>query len=105
MMIVSQSVVDPADFVARDAEQYCAALRALDSVANETVHMKLLAWVMGLPAGIDPADAAQMVLHQQVAASGTRISAPLMKLIETVAQYPRDRLARMVSGRRQAVVN
>lgn len=99
-MIVSQT-----DFVSLNAEQsgaeqYCASLRALDSVAHEPVQMKLLAWVMGLPAGIDPADAAQMVMQRQAQVPEASISLQLMKLIETVAEYPRARLATMVRGRR-----
>ena len=95
-MIASQN-----DFASIHAEQYCASLRALDTVTHETVQMKLLAWVMGLPAGIDPAAAAQIVLIQERAAP--QISAPLLKLIETVAQYPAERLAAMVRGRRGAL--
>lgn len=96
-MIASQT-----DSVTLNAEQYRASLRALDAVAHETVQMKLLAWVMGLPAGIDPADAARLVIHEE-RAHPTFISAPLMKLIETVAQYPAERLAAMVRGRRAAL--
>ena len=95
-MIASQT-----DFTSIHAEQYCASLRALDTVAHETVQMKLLAWVMGLPAGIDPAAAAQVVLHRE--RTTPQISAPLLKLIETVAQYPAERLAAMVRGRRSVL--
>lgn len=97
-MIASQN-----DFASLHAEQYCASLRALDTVAHETVQMKLLAWVMGLPAGIDPAAAAQMVLTRERATP--QISAPLLKLIETVAQYPAERLAQLVTRRRRSVLN
>ncbi|WP_133614086.1 hypothetical protein [Dongia mobilis] len=100
-MIASRTDSTTTDFAALRAEQYCDALRQLDAVAHEPVQMKLLAWVMGLPAGIDPADAARLVLGQQQAG----ISAPLMKLVETVAAYPRARLAQMVTGRRRAALN
>lgn len=90
------------DFASTHAEQYCASLRALDAVQHETVQMKLLAWVMGLPAGIDPADAARVVMREE-RAHPNFISAPLLKLIETVAQYPAERLAAMVRGRRTAL--
>lgn len=96
-MIASQS-----DFPTLNAEQYCASLRALDAVTHETVQMKLLAWVMGLPAGIDPADAARIVMRE-VRERPSFISAPLLKLVETVAQYPAERLAAMVRGRRAAL--
>jgi len=84
-----------------DGAQLNASLLALDAVAHEPVQMKLLAWVMGLPNGLDPAIAARMVMSQH----DMRISAPLMKLIEVVAQYPRERLARMVAGKRRVVLN
>jgi hypothetical protein len=79
-----------------DGAELNASLLALDAVAHESVQMKLLAWVMGLPNGLDPAVAARMVMKQHDA----RISAPLMKLIEVVAQYPRERLAQMVRRRK-----
>jgi hypothetical protein len=88
-----------------DAVQLNASLLALDTEVNEPVQLKLLAWVMGLPSGIDPAMAAKIVMQQQVARPEARISAPLMKLIETVAQYPRERLAQLVIGRRRALLN
>lgn len=84
-----------------DGAQLNASLLALDAVAHETVQMKLLAWVMGLPNELDPAIAARMVMNEQ----DTRISAPLMKLVEAVAQYPRERLARMVVARRRMALN
>lgn len=82
-----------------DGAQLNASLVALDAVAHEPVQMKLLAWVMGLPNGLDPAVAARMVMSQHDA----RISVPLMKLVEIVAQYPRERLAQMV--RRRSALN
>lgn len=101
-MITSQSDSTFVDLVSIHAEQYCASLRALDAVAHESAQMKLLAWVLGLPAGIDPAEAARMVMRQETV-SPHFISAPLLKLVETVAQYPAARLAAMVSGRRKAL--
>ena len=88
-----------------DGAQLNAALLALDAVAHEPVQMKLLAWVMGLPSEIDPAMAARLVIHQQVTGPAEKISGPLMKLIETVAQYPRERLALLVAGRRRTSLN
>jgi hypothetical protein len=82
-----------------DGAQLNASLLALDAVAHEPVQMKLLAWVMGLPSDLDPAIAARMVMKQR----DGRISAPLMKLVEVVAQYPRERLAQMV--RRRTALN
>jgi hypothetical protein len=88
-----------------DDSQLNASLLALDAVAHEPVQLKLLAWVMGLPSGLDPAIAARIVMTQQLAEHSVRVSAPLMKLVETVAQYPRERLAQLVNGRRRAAIN
>ena len=83
--------------------QLNASLMALDTQVNGPVQMKLLAWVMGLPYGLDPARAAQLVLDHQRADRQQGISAALLRLIETVAQYPQERLARMAGARRRAV--
>ncbi|MDY0874320.1 hypothetical protein [Dongia rigui] len=88
-----------------DDTQLNASLLALDAVTHEPVQLKLLAWVMGLPSGLDPAIAARIVMKQQVADHSMRVSAPLMKLVETVAQYPRERLAQLVKARRRAAIN
>lgn len=88
-----------------DGAQLSASLLALDAVAHEPVQMKLLAWVMGLPSEVDPAMAARFVMHLQVTGPEVKISAPLMKLIEAVAQYPRERLALLAAGRRRTSPN
>ena len=90
---------------ALDAVQLNASLLALDTQVNEPVQMKLLAWVMGLPSGIDPAAAARVVMQQQVAKPEAKISAPLMKLIETVAQYPRERVMAIMALRRRRALH
>ena len=84
-----------------DGAQLNASLLALDAVAHEPVQLKLLAWVMGLPNGLDPAIAARMVMKQHDA----RISAPLMKLVEVVAQYPRERLLALSNQRRRRAIH
>ena len=88
-----------------DGAQLNASLLALDTQVNEPVQMKLLAWVMGLPSEIDPAMAARLVIHQQVTGPAEKISVPLMKLIEAVAQYPRERLVLLAARRRRASQN
>ena len=88
-----------------DAAQLQATLFALDTQVNEPVQMKLLAWVMGLPNDLDPAVAARLVMREQNHADGRRLSAPLLKLIEVVAQYPRERLAQLVGARRRSALN
>jgi hypothetical protein len=88
-----------------DGAKLNASLLALDTQVNEPVQMKLLAWVMGLPSGIDPAMAARVVMQQQVAEPAKKISAPLMKLVETVAQYPRERLMAITALRRRRALH
>jgi hypothetical protein len=88
-----------------DGAQLNASLVALDTQVNEPVQLKLLAWVMGLPSGLDPAVAAKLVMDHQGGAAGIKISSPLMKLIEMVAQYPRERLAQLSTGKRRFAIN
>lgn len=88
-----------------DGAELNASLLALDAVAHEPVQMKLLAWVMGLPSEVDPAMAARSVMLLQVTGPEAKISAPLMKLIEAVAEYPRERLALLAAGRRRTSLN
>lgn len=83
-----------------DGAQLNASLLALDTQVNEPVQMKLLAWVMGLPTGADPAIAAQLVISHQTRHRGCPLSVALMRLIETVAQYPQERLIHMARRRR-----
>lgn len=85
-----------------DGAQLNASLLALDTQVNEPVQMKLLAWVMGLPCGLDPARAAQLVINHQRVDQRQNISAALMRLIEIVAQYPQERLARIANAKRRA---
>ncbi len=92
-----------------NADELRASLAALDRVAHEPVQMKLLAWIMGLPNDLDPALAARLVLGGTlddgavVAPQKNGISAALLKLVEVVADYPRERLARMT--RRRSALN
>ena len=80
-----------------DFAEYSASLLALDAVPHETPRMKLLAWVMSLPDGLDPALAAQAVL----AGAGTpALSRALRTLVEIVAEYPLERLAALRRGGR-----
>lgn len=88
-----------------DGAELNASLLALDSVAHEPVQMKLLAWVMGLPSGLDPAVAARMVIVQQQSHPQASISASLMRLIETVAQFPQERLLALRGRRRVRAVH
>ncbi len=89
------------------AAELRASLAALDNVTHETAHMKLLAWIMGLPHDLDPAIAARLVLGQSVDGAATTkqdgISSALLRLVEAVAEYPRERLALM--ARRRTALN
>ncbi len=91
-----------------NAAELRASLAALDSVVHEPVQLKLLAWIMGLPNDLDPAIAAQLVLGKTVDSPAATmqpsgISGALLKLVETVAEYPRERLAQM--ARRRSTLN
>lgn len=86
-----------------DGAQLNASLSAVDAEVNEPVQIKLLAWVMGLPAGLDPARAAQLVIAHQSAQQ--TISGALMRLVEMVAQYPHDRLMALAAQRRQRALH
>jgi len=89
-----------------DGAQLNASLLALDTQVNEPVQMKLLAWVMGLPSGIDPAKAAQMVITHQAAQQATnRLSSSLMRLVEMVAQYPHERLLAITAQKRRRALH
>ncbi len=96
-----------ATYQACNATELRASLAALDSVAHETVQMKLLAWIMGLPHDLDPAIAARLVLGQSVDGAATTkqdgISSALLRLVEAVAEYPRERLVLM--ARRRSALN
>jgi hypothetical protein len=89
-----------------DGAQLNASLLALDTQVDEPVQMKLLAWVMGLPSGLDPAMAAQLVItHQAAQQTANHISTALMRLVEVVAQYPHERLTQMAGARRRSLMN
>ncbi len=89
--------------ISLDGAKLNASLVALDTQANEPVQLKLLAWVMGLPSGLDPAQAARLVIMHQHKDQQHSISAALMRLVEIVAQYPQERLARMANPKRRAL--
>lgn len=89
-----------------DGAQLNAALVALDVEVNEPVQVKLLAWVMGLPSGVDPAAAAQLVItHQSAQQTANRVSSALMRLVEVVAQYPQERLMAFAVRRRRRALH
>ena len=92
-----------AEIVAADdrAGIWFGALWRAERLTLDACHVNLLAWIMALPAGLDPAAAASAVIAYQQRHEGEALSAPLMALLHNVARYPMDRLARMRPTRRQ----
>lgn len=96
----------PASEPSLDGVQLNASLSAVDCEVNEPVQMKLLAWVMSLPAGLDPAIAAKLVItHHSAQPATPGISAALMRLVEVVAQYPQERLMAVARQRRRRALH
>jgi hypothetical protein len=66
---------------------------------------------MSLPADLDPAVAAQLVMrHRSVeqtrdSVAQHTVSRALMRLVEVVAQYPHERLMALTSRRRKRAVH
>jgi len=73
---------------------YFACLLALESDDSEDPHRSLLSWVLGLPAGLDPACMAREVLGYQHANPQHRLSSALLSLLEDVTRFPEPRLRR-----------
>ena len=82
-----------------------ARLQALDHGAEPSAELQLLHWVMSLPAGLDPAAAAKSVLAYLSASGQHKLSPPLLRLLETVAQFPAQRLAALAGRRRHRIRN
>jgi hypothetical protein len=78
---------------------YFACLFALDTDDSGDPHRSLLSWVLGLPAGLDPACMAREVLGYQHANPQRRLSATLLGLLEDVTRFPESRLRRFQTGR------
>jgi hypothetical protein len=70
----------------------------------DACHATLLAWIMGLPAGFDPAEAATAVIAYQQRSGDAVLSPQLTALLQNVAHYPADRLARMGTRRRSRIL-
>ncbi len=54
-------------------------------------------WLLGLPAGLDPALAAQAILAGETSA----IARPLRELLAAIADFPAARLDRLMAGGRR----
>ena len=80
---------------------YFACLLALDADDSEDPHRSLLSWVLGLPAGLDPACMAREVLGYQHANPQNRLSAALLSLLEDVTRFPEPRLQQFQRRRRR----
>lgn len=79
------------------------ALWQAEAVRRIASHANLLAWIIALPPGLDPADAAASVLAYQQRQTSQPLSPSLTALLQNVAHYPAQRLARMRSPRRRMV--
>ena len=82
-----------------------ATLHALERGNEPSAELQLLQWVMGLPAGLDPATAARSVLAYQVGYSQHTLSRRLLRLLEIVGEFPAERLAALARRRRHTVRN
>jgi hypothetical protein len=82
-----------------------AMLHALESGNEPSAEMQLLQWVMSLPAGLDPAVAAQSVLSYQRDYSQYTLSRRLLRLLEIVGEFPAERLAALARRRRHPVLS
>jgi len=80
-----------------------AALLQAEARQIEASHATLLAWVIGLPPDLDPAEAASAVLCYQRDQAKASLSTQLTILLRDVMAYPAQRLGRMRSGRRRAL--
>ncbi len=82
-----------------------AVLLALERGSEPSVEMQLLQWVMGLPAGLDPAIAAKSVLAYQQDHPHCTLSRRLLRLLEVVGEFPAERLAALARRRGSRVRN
>ncbi|HVJ43233.1 MAG TPA: hypothetical protein VM639_17155 [Dongiaceae bacterium] len=101
---------DLADIDTRDkppvdhrAVNWFAALWQAEKIRRDACHANLLSWIIGLPGGLDPAEAAASVLAYQQGQADLSLSPSLTALLQSVARYPAQQLARMRSSRRRAV--
>lgn len=76
------------------------ALQRAERMQLDACHATLLAWLMGLPAGFDPAAAAAAIITYQQRSADALLSPQLTALLQNVARYPTDRLARLGASRR-----
>jgi hypothetical protein len=95
------SITDASD--SRVAIWFAALLHA-EAGQCDASHATLLAWVMALPSGLDPAEAAAAVLDYQRDQAKANLSEQLTILLRDVTAYPAPRLNRLRSGRRRVPV-
>ena len=85
-----------------DPQDSLGAIARGDAAGTGAAELAVFAWVLGLPAGWDPADAAQRLLtawpFSGFGESGGE-RARLLTLLQEIAHYPAARLARL--GRRR----
>ncbi|HVJ32381.1 MAG TPA: hypothetical protein VND94_04630 [Terriglobia bacterium] len=83
------------------ATGWFTALWQAEAVRRIASHANLLSWIIALPPGLDPADAAASVLAYQQHQTNRILSPSLTALLQNVACYPAQRLAQMRSSRRR----
>ena len=83
------------------ASMWFGALWRAERTQHDACHANLLAWIMALPTGLDPAEAANAVISYQERETDQVLSAPLTALLHNVARYPTQRLNRLRRRRRQ----
>jgi len=86
------------------AGMWFGALWRAERTRHDACHANLLAWIMALPAGLDPAEAATAVISYQQRETDQVLSAPLTALLHNVAHYPTERLNRLRSRRRPIAI-
>lgn len=85
------------------AEHACVWFGALwraECIRGDACHANLLAWLVALPAGLDPAAAARAVIAHQQRETNLVLSTALTILLQEVARYPSERLQRLRPSRR-----
>jgi hypothetical protein len=83
------------------AATWLAALQRAEIERVDASHANLLGWLMVLPCGVDPANAASAVLAQQQRLPQSVLSAELTQLLTQVVAFSKTRLAQMRRPRRR----
>ncbi len=89
---------------ALDPQLYLSNLAVAVSPAEGSAKAAMMAWVLALPEGMDPANAAKRLLDLPLF-SGIEPSkgeaGRLIELLRQISHFPREKLGRMQRGRRR----